>query len=142
MMKWTLLALAGGGALWAASGHLPCRSCCSNAGGADAVSVSADGSAHGAAAMSVEVQEIQPLAVLSPAEPVDRAAEVAPSGVYLEARDATVWGGACHISSQAATQGRRAAMGWAFTGGSHAGVDLAGTQVVAVLEGSSNLQGA
>lgn len=63
------------------------------------------------------------------------------AGVYVEARDATVWGGACHISSEAVSAGRRAALGWSFTGGSHAGIGLAGTQVVAVLEGSSNLQG-
>lgn len=74
--------------------------------------------------------------------PSAAAEATAPLGVYVEARDATVWGGACHISSEAVSAGRRAALGWSFTGGSHGGVDLAGTQVVAVLEGSCNLQGA
>ncbi|MEM8709503.1 MAG: hypothetical protein AAGG01_01010 [Planctomycetota bacterium] len=68
--------------------------------------------------------------------------DVAPAGIYLEARDATVWGGACHISSEAESAGRRAALGWSFTDGRHAGVALAGTRVVAVVEGTCNLQGA
>lgn len=66
----------------------------------------------------------------------------APHGVYLEARDATVWGGACHVSSQARTGGAHAVLGWAFEGGAHEGVDLAGVTAVAALEGSTNLQGA
>ena len=69
------------------------------------------------------------------------AVAAAPAGVYVEARDATVWGGACHISSEAVSGGRRAALGWAFSAGNHGGVDLAGTHVVAVLEGTHNLQG-
>lgn len=64
----------------------------------------------------------------------------APAGVYLEVRNATVWGGACHIGSEAVSQGTYAAAGWSFEGGSHGGVDLAGVRVVSVVEGSSNLQ--
>jgi hypothetical protein len=64
----------------------------------------------------------------------------APVGVYLEVRNATVWGGACHIGSEAVSQGTYAAAGWAFEGGAHDGVDLAGVRVVSVVEGTSNLQ--
>ena len=63
----------------------------------------------------------------------------APAGLYVEARDATVWGGACHISAQADNGGSHAAMGWAFEAGAAAGVSLSGVKVIAVLEGSSNL---
>lgn len=63
-----------------------------------------------------------------------------PSGIYVEVRNATVWGGACHIGSEAVSQGTYAASGWAFDGGSHDGVDLAGVRLVAMVQGSSNLQ--
>jgi len=63
-----------------------------------------------------------------------------PAGLYVEVRNATVWGGACHIGSEAVSQGELAASGWAFDGGEAGGVGLAGVRVVAVLEGSSNLQ--
>ncbi len=66
--------------------------------------------------------------------------KAAPSGLYLEARDATVWGGACHISAQADTLGKHAVCGWAFEAGSHAGVDLTGVRVVAAVQGERNLQ--
>lgn len=113
MIKWTLLALASGAAgAYGAWSSQPCDSC-----GACAVAAAA---------------------VAGPLAP--RAA--GPVGIYVEARDATVWGGACHISSEAESAGKRAALGWSFTAGSHGGVDLAGTQVVAVVEGSCNLQGA
>lgn len=65
----------------------------------------------------------------------------APGGLYLEVRNATVWGGACHIGSEAVSQGSMAAAGWAFEGGRHAGVPLGGVRVVAVLQGTANLQG-
>ncbi|QDV07531.1 hypothetical protein Poly30_30570 [Planctomycetes bacterium Poly30] len=119
-MKWTLLALTGAGALGA--GYL----------GLGAMRPSCDGG-------SCETPEVRAAHRLVPA--LVAGSSKAPEGVYLEARDATVWGGACHISSEAVSGGRRAALGWSFTGGSHDGVDLAGTQVVAVLEGSCNLQG-
>jgi hypothetical protein len=64
----------------------------------------------------------------------------APVGVYLEVRNATVWGGACHIGSEAVSQGTYAAAGWAFEGGAHDGADLTGVRVVSLVEGTSNLQ--
>lgn len=67
------------------------------------------------------------------------AASVAPSGVYVEARDATVWGGACHVSSEARTGGSHAVIGWAFESGVHAGVDLSGIRVAAAIQGAGNL---
>ncbi len=70
---------------------------------------------------------------------VDRASDASPSGLYVEARDATVWGGACHVSAQARTGGAHAVMGWAFEAGGHAGVGLSGVRVAAALEGAGNL---
>ena len=52
-------------------------------------------------------------------------------GDYVEARNATVWGGACHISSQRDGFGRHAVLAWNFDGG---------VRVVAALEGSTNLE--
>ena len=69
----------------------------------------------------------------------DAAVEASPSGLYVEARDATVWGGACHVSAQARTGGAHALMGWAFETGAQAGVGLAGVRVAAALEGAGNL---
>lgn len=71
-------------------------------------------------------------------ESVSQAAE-APRGLYLEARDATVWGGACHISAEADNGGSNAVLGWSFESGISGGVELAGVKVIAALEGSSNL---
>lgn len=51
--------------------------------------------------------------------------------LYVEARDATVWGGACHVSAQVANGGSRAACAWAFED----------ARVVLAVEGSHNLQG-
>lgn len=51
--------------------------------------------------------------------------------LYVEARDATVWGGACHVSAQKDTGGARAACGWAFED----------ARVVLAVEGTHNLQG-
>lgn len=53
------------------------------------------------------------------------------SGTYVEARDATVWGGACHVSAESAG-GASAVMGWSF--------DAADVRVAAALEGTGNLQ--
>ena len=71
----------------------------------------------------------------------DSFSDTAPEGLYVEARDATVWGGACHISSEAESGGRRAALSWTFSGGTQGGVDLTGVSVVALVEGTKNLQG-
>lgn len=73
---------------------------------------------------------------------IESAAHASPAGLYVEARDATVWGGACHVSAQARTGGAHAVMGWAFETGAHAGVGLSGVRVVAALEGAGNLAAA
>lgn len=62
-----------------------------------------------------------------------------PSGTYLEARSATVWGGACHINAEIVTQERQALVTYAFEGGRHAGEDLQGVRVVLALEGEDPL---
>lgn len=64
----------------------------------------------------------------------------APAGLYVEARDATVWGGACHISGEAGAHGSKAIAAWSFESGSHDGVDLTGVRVVAAVQGDVNLQ--
>ncbi len=65
--------------------------------------------------------------------------DTAPHGRYLEARTASVFAGACHYGSEATTQGREAVLAWRFEGGRHAGVDLAGVDLVLVLAGERNL---
>ncbi|MEM9803067.1 MAG: hypothetical protein AAGA20_22285 [Planctomycetota bacterium] len=70
----------------------------------------------------------------------DGACDDAPSGLYLEARDVTVWGGACHVGSQAVSQGQHAVQGWAFERGAVDGVDLSGVRIAAAIEGDANLQ--
>lgn len=65
----------------------------------------------------------------------------APSGLYIEALSATVFGGACHIGSEAVSQGRDALLGWAFEGGAQDGVDLAGCRAIAALHGEGPLHG-
>ncbi len=73
---------------------------------------------------------------------IENAVDASPAGLYVEARDATVWGGACHVSAQARTGGAHAVMGWAFETGAHVGVGLAGVRVAAALEGAGNLAAA
>jgi hypothetical protein len=63
----------------------------------------------------------------------------APSGVYLEARTAAVFAGACHLGSQATTQGREALLGWHVEGGSYSGVLLEGVDVAVAIAGDRNL---
>lgn len=61
------------------------------------------------------------------------AAEAAPAGVtaeYLEARDCTVFGGACHINGESPTQGRSALAAWRFAGGG---------KLAAAIESDTNL---
>lgn len=53
------------------------------------------------------------------------------AGDYVEARNATVWGGACHISSQRDGFGQHAVLAWSFD---------SGVRVVAALEGTANLE--
>ena len=62
-----------------------------------------------------------------------------PSGVYLEARTAAVFAGACHIGAQRTTQGREAVLGWHIEGGSDSGVVLEGVDIVVALAGDKNL---
>ena len=62
-----------------------------------------------------------------------------PTGTYLEARSATVWGGACHINAEIVTQERHALVCYAFDGGRSEGEDLTGVQVVLALEGGRPL---
>lgn len=66
-------------------------------------------------------------------------AATAPTGTYLEARSATVWGGACHINAEIVTQERHALVCYAFDGGRSAMEDLAGVHVVLALEGARPL---
>lgn len=53
------------------------------------------------------------------------------SFTYIEARDVTVWGGACHISSEAASGGQHALSAW----------DFGESRVVLAVQGDRNLQG-
>ena len=53
-----------------------------------------------------------------------------PTGHYIEARDATVWGGACHISGQADSAGAHLIQAWSFDDG---------VRAVLVTEGTANL---
>lgn len=62
-----------------------------------------------------------------------------PRGAYLEARTLTVFGGACHINAESASQGRGALMAWSFEGGAWEGTDLAGVRALAQVRGAGNL---
>ena len=55
-------------------------------------------------------------------------------GDYLEVRNATVFGGACHINAEVLGQGQRALLAWSFDGGT-----LADVRVCAAVEGEANL---
>ncbi|MEL6713144.1 MAG: hypothetical protein AAFP86_05185 [Planctomycetota bacterium] len=63
----------------------------------------------------------------------ERAQDCAAAGTftYVEARDTTVWGGACHVSGDAACYGRRAACAF----------DFGDARVVLSVVGDRNLQG-
>ena len=56
--------------------------------------------------------------------PVDRAVDAEPGGIYVEARTASVYAGACHFGGEYTTQGRSAVMGWSFESGALAGLDV------------------
>jgi hypothetical protein len=60
-------------------------------------------------------------------------------GRYVEARSASVFAGACHFGSEYTTQGREALLAFELEGGSEAGVDLTGVELVVVLSGDRNL---
>src|SRR5262245_46872531 len=60
-------------------------------------------------------------------------------GDYVEARTCDVWTGACIANSEAGETGREATLGWKFTSGQWAGVDLAGRAAVLVIEAKNTL---
>ena len=62
-----------------------------------------------------------------------------PQGVYVEARTASVYAGACHYGGQYTTDGREALMGWHFEAGQHGGVALAGVDLVVAVSADKNL---
>lgn len=66
-------------------------------------------------------------------------ADVAPFGAYVEARNASVYGGACHYNGELTTQGERAVLAWRLDGGIYHGVTLAGVEIAAALGASENL---
>lgn len=71
--------------------------------------------------------------------PLPAGEPAAPRGVYVEARTAAVYAGACHFGGQYTLEGREAVLGWHFEGGSEGGVSLAGTDLAVVLSGDQNL---
>lgn len=74
------------------------------------------------------------------AEPASApAAFTLPAGSYLDVRTATVFGGACHIGSEAHSQGREALLAWSLESGGYAGQDLSGVRVAAALAAPGNL---
>jgi hypothetical protein len=94
-----------------------------------------------AAALGLSCGECHPvrLRAKQPAPPPASALASAPRGHYVEARTASVLAGACHYGGEATTQGREALLAWSFEGGAWRGRELAGSKVVAVVAGESNL---
>lgn len=60
-------------------------------------------------------------------------------GVYVEARTASVFAGACHYNGELTTAGREAVLAWSVREGSWGGVNLAGVRAVAVVGSEANL---
>ena len=60
-------------------------------------------------------------------------------GLYVEARTASVFAGACHYNGELTTAGREALMAWSVTAGSWDGVSLAGVRALAVVSAEANL---
>lgn len=60
-------------------------------------------------------------------------------GLYVEARTASVFAGACHYNGELTTAGREAVLAWSVKEGSWGGVDLAGVRAVAVVGSEANL---
>ncbi len=82
----------------------------------------------------------QPHASLAASAVCDGAARAtAPRGLFVEARTASVFAGACHYNSELVTSGAEALLAWRFEGGEHDGLDLAGASVVALVAGDRNL---
>jgi len=67
-------------------------------------------------------------------------ADTAPFGQYVEARNAAVYGGACHYNGELTTGGESALLAWSLDGGVYHGVTLAGVDVVAAVAASDNLK--
>src|SRR5215213_10396972 len=60
-------------------------------------------------------------------------------GVYVEARTASVFAGACHYNGELTTAGREAVLAWSVREGSWGGISLAGVRAVAVVGSEANL---
>jgi hypothetical protein len=60
-------------------------------------------------------------------------------GVYVEARTASVFAGACHYNGELTTAGREAVLAWSVKEGRWGGVHLAGVRAVAVIGAEANL---
>lgn len=60
-------------------------------------------------------------------------------GVYVEARSATIFAGACHYASEYTTTGREAVLAWRLEAGRVDGVSVAGIPVVAAVAAGANL---
>lgn len=73
-----------------------------------------------------------------------RVATSGPSGLYVEARTASVFAGACHYNSELVTSGAEALLAWSFDAGVNDGALLAGTRVAAIAVADRNfaLEGA
>jgi hypothetical protein len=67
-------------------------------------------------------------------------ADVAPFGAYVEARNASVFGGACHYNGELTTQGQTAVLAWRLDGGVYHGVTLAGVEIAAAVGADENLK--
>jgi hypothetical protein len=76
-------------------------------------------------------------AVLVAANTTARAARL--EGAYLESRTCQVYTGPCFANSESGLAGKCAILAWNIAQGDHAGVDLAGLSVVAVVHSSDTL---
>ncbi len=61
------------------------------------------------------------------------------AGLYVEARTASVFAGACHYNSEFVTGGRDALCAWRIESGVFAGVDLSGVAIALVVTSDANL---
>ena len=70
---------------------------------------------------------------------VSHAAPDALSGNYLEVRSAAVFAGACHVNSEADSQGRQALLAIGLESGTYDGEDLAGVRLAVAMSADENL---
>jgi hypothetical protein len=61
------------------------------------------------------------------------------SGLYVEARSASVFAGPCHVNGEYDLQGRQALLGFRIEGGAWQGTDLSGVQLAAAVRSEENL---